>query len=316
MQQVKLPGSGKLTSRIGLGCGRLVGGAHDQSSQKVLEAALSAGITHFDVAPSYGLGLAERLVGSAVSGNPLCTVTTKVGIARPKNGEGLSLARRHLRPLVARLPALKGAMLYLLRKPASSPRAMDPQTVRNALAESLEQLGLDYVDTFILHEIYDTSPELVRTFDELVSEGMIGAYGASTGKELSQLPAFGSIRQFSWNPTNSPGSEFFVQHGVVRRWMAAFRAALPDVESKCRLNDLFELDMKDPESHASALLTLALNQCPGSIFLLSSNSSQRILRTTKGINWRSVENPSPEFLSMSDDLMRNISIYEKSATKS
>lgn len=315
MQQVMLQGSGKLTSRIGLGCGRLVGGAHDQSSLKVLEAALSVGITHFDVAPSYGLGLAERLVGTFISGNPLCTVTTKVGIARPKNGQGLSLARRYLRPLLARLPALKSAALSLLRRPASLAGAMDTESVRTALAESLVQLGLDYIDAFILHEVYDTSPELRLIFEEFVLEGRIGAYGASSGEELSQLPTFGSIKQFAWNPTSLPGSGFFIQHGVVRNWMAAFRASLPNVESSHSLSDLFELDMKDPESHASALLMLALIQCPGSMFLLSSNSPERILRTSNGINWRSVENPSADFLSMSDDVIRIMPMYEKSTAK-
>ncbi|HXZ21376.1 MAG TPA: aldo/keto reductase [Pseudolabrys sp.] len=53
-------------SEIGFGCGGnaglMVRGSHDEQ-QRVIERALELGIDHFDTAPDYGDGAAERNLG-------------------------------------------------------------------------------------------------------------------------------------------------------------------------------------------------------------------------------------------------------------
>src|SRR5262245_61202214 len=70
-------------SRSGLGTGPF--SRHPQSAQGTAEAAvdtaLRLGVRHFDTAPFYGLGQAERWLGAALSGRPRDSfvVSTKVG---------------------------------------------------------------------------------------------------------------------------------------------------------------------------------------------------------------------------------------------
>ena len=95
MHSVPVSGApGFQASRIALGCGRLTAGAGLKRSEAIIKAALEGGITHFDVAPSYGLGSAEDAVGILL-GNTAVTITTKVGIPRPKNARSLGNGRKY-----------------------------------------------------------------------------------------------------------------------------------------------------------------------------------------------------------------------------
>ena len=55
-----------------------------RDGSKLLSAAFDGGITHFDTAPMYGLGLAERILGRFLTGRrDAVTVATKVGLPAP-----------------------------------------------------------------------------------------------------------------------------------------------------------------------------------------------------------------------------------------
>ena len=86
MEQIRLASSGRETTRLGYGCSSIMGALGRRQSLRLLEAAYDAGIRHFDVAPMYGYGEAESCLGEFLQRHPgQLTVTTKYGIAPPKN---------------------------------------------------------------------------------------------------------------------------------------------------------------------------------------------------------------------------------------
>ena len=89
-----------LTERLILGCARLTGGASAREAQALVRAALDAGITHIDTAPSYGMGTAEMVVGRALRdfGGPV-RVTAKLGSPRDPHAGAKSWLRKAKRAL-------------------------------------------------------------------------------------------------------------------------------------------------------------------------------------------------------------------------
>lgn len=74
--------------------------------------------------------------------------------------------------------------LFLITKgghPADGRRRIGRKDVRSDLAMSLDRLGTDYIDLYLLHRDDEDVPvdEIVTFFDELFSEGLIRAYGGS-----------------------------------------------------------------------------------------------------------------------------------------
>ena len=68
-------------ARLGLGCaplGGLFSEVSETDAHATVEAAWQAGVRFFDVAPQYGLGLAERRLGEALRGRGDFGVSTKV----------------------------------------------------------------------------------------------------------------------------------------------------------------------------------------------------------------------------------------------
>lgn len=117
-------------------------------SHRIIDLALEHGLTHFDTANLYGNGESEKLVGAALaSRRERVQLATKAGLLRRgKKAEGLS-----------------------------------PSRVREALQESLQRLGTDYVDLYYLHAP-DPSTPLAQTLDaiqELLEAGRIRAFGVS-----------------------------------------------------------------------------------------------------------------------------------------
>ena len=63
MQQIAIPNTRLQTSRIGFGTASLHHLYRSRARSALLTAALDSGISHFDTAPMYGEGMAERELG-------------------------------------------------------------------------------------------------------------------------------------------------------------------------------------------------------------------------------------------------------------
>src|SRR5215212_8426521 len=76
-------------SVAGLGCNNFGMRIDDDSSQRVVDAALDAGVNHFDTADIYGKGRSEEFLGRALgSRRDEAVITTKVGMQVPEGEHG------------------------------------------------------------------------------------------------------------------------------------------------------------------------------------------------------------------------------------
>ena len=239
---------GRATSNIGLGCGRLVGRGSLRRSAEIVEAALELGIRHFDVAPSYGMGTAEEVLGAVLESVTDVTVTTKVGIARPPYARGRALFRRVAKPLLDRQRSLKSLAHGVGRATATGgqrqPFTFSSEAIRVSLEESLEKLRRASVDVLLLHEPRpsDLNAETEQCLELLAREGLLSRYGVGIDDRSDCWQHFGSIWQSRW-----PGEELgkykqdvhYVFHGAVR-YAAADRGVRVDTSPGAAVRDAVE----------------------------------------------------------------------------
>ena len=141
MKLITLPGTSLAVSRFTFGTASLFNAGTPKERQDLLAAAYDHGFRHFDTAPYYGFGVAERELAPLLAAHPDATVTTKVGLYSP-GGENQSDAL-----IFARKAA--GKFLPALSRPTAD---LSVARARQALEDSLKRLGRGHVDLYLLHE--------------------------------------------------------------------------------------------------------------------------------------------------------------------
>lgn len=156
---------------ICLGCGSFGGigsapaffgqGESEEEAFAIMDAAWEHGLDWFDTADAYGGGRSERAIGrwmQASGRRPRLTTKT----FNPMDaGEDSGLARTR---------------------------------VLRQIETSLERLGVERVDAYLMHEAPDVpAEEAVATFEEVVAAGKAAVWGASNvnGAQLEELLRFG-----------------------------------------------------------------------------------------------------------------------------
>lgn len=128
-------------SRLIFGTAFLFNAGRPEERQNLLAAAVDAGFAHFDTAPYYGFGLAERDLAPILKAHPNISFTTKVGIYSP-GGEEQGNISVFVRKAVGRfMPAISRPTIDF-----SVSRA------KSALEGSLTRTGRDTIDLYMLHE--------------------------------------------------------------------------------------------------------------------------------------------------------------------
>src|SRR6266513_5201058 len=128
-----------------------------------VHAAVKAGITLFDLAPRYGDGKAEEVVGAAFAGRlpDGVRVTSKCNLGEPAPGKIEAILRRSIEGSLARL-RLSRLDLFFLHSNVVPDRAHIAR----------------WPDAASRMTLYSTFVEHVRpAFERLVAEGVIGAWG-------------------------------------------------------------------------------------------------------------------------------------------
>jgi D-threo-aldose 1-dehydrogenase len=296
MRSVQLP-NGRVTTCLGFGCGGLVGGVSASASRRLVEAAFEAGIRHFDVAPSYGLGTAEDVLGSVL---PSCrdqvTIATKVGIGRPRASKILALARAMSKPILKLVPAIK--RIVSKKVGDTKPRNLfDVGYVRQTLADSLLRLRTEGVDLYLMHEMQtekEVSPALIQFLVECRQAGLLGGVGTGTSrfaalKLSAQFPELFEVCQFPWSVLDPPilaqERALIITHGAIRRALDLLSRYFDQDAGLAReWSELLNQDLRSRAVVADLLLAAAIGENPNGIVLVSSSRIDRIERFAKVAN--------------------------------
>jgi aryl-alcohol dehydrogenase-like predicted oxidoreductase len=151
IRRVNLPAIGVQTSCLGFGCASLGSRASSREGLRAIGQAFDAGVTWFDVAPAYGGGLAETLLGEFVRGRrEKVQICTKVGLRAPRR----SAVLRGLLPIARRLLSSAPGLRRVARSSSMSRNEILPLTadlISTSIAGSLAAMGVDHVDVLALH---------------------------------------------------------------------------------------------------------------------------------------------------------------------
>ena len=202
-------------SRLGLGCASLGSRIGARAGLRALSAAHEAGVTWFDVAPAYGLGNAELLLGEFLKGRRRSvSVTTKVGIAPPERLRLMKYAYAVGRPAMSVASGLRGAFRKI-RATRNRHLPLDANLVEASIVQSLRRLRTDRVDVYALH---DPSPEdvarddVLRALERVLERGQARriaiAGGAEACRAALRAPGIYGLLQMSVEHFASGGAEF------------------------------------------------------------------------------------------------------------
>jgi aryl-alcohol dehydrogenase-like predicted oxidoreductase len=175
-------------SVVGLGCNNFGMRLDADSTQRVVDSAIEAGINYFDTAESYGGGLSEEYLGRALGARRSDVIVAT------KWGHTVSMAEGE--------------------------RGGDPVQIRRRLEASLTRLGTDYVDHFQLHRPDPATPaaETLGCLAELRHEGKIREIGCTvfsaaqlvdshTAAIEHDLPAYASVQNHYSVLTRGPETD-------------------------------------------------------------------------------------------------------------
>ncbi len=171
MERRELGRSGVSVSRVVLGCGNFGGvgsapaffgqGIARDEALRIMDAAWELGITTFDTADAYGGGRSETWIGEWLATKP------------PEVRDAVAVETKTFNPVEE-----------------GGDRGLAGARIHRQIDASLARLGVERVATYFAHEFDPDVPqeETLRSFDELVRSGKVGAIGASnfTAEQLAE----------------------------------------------------------------------------------------------------------------------------------
>ena len=170
---------------LSLGCHNLTGGSSYRRAHRLVACALELGIRRFDVAPSYGLGTAERTLAHALGPRRNDTdieITTKFGIAAPRLGFVAAWLREPYRAL-RRIGSMASGSALAPAQIKRSPQPPTPfqGTAQSAVEASLRALRIDRLGVLLSHERLgdNLSERFADDMAEMLGSGIVGRVGCS-----------------------------------------------------------------------------------------------------------------------------------------
>jgi D-threo-aldose 1-dehydrogenase len=312
-------------SALGFGCAELFRLPSARARRGVLDAAFDVGVTHFDVAPMYGLGAAEHEVGRfARLRRDRIVLATKFGIGVTRSGRVLGRVQGPLRRVLEARPGLKararsgaagpssglaGALLY-----ASS--GYGPSVARASLERSLRALRTDHVDLFLLHD--PTADGLIvdgvgEYLERARDEGLIRAWGLAgepasvpevarrldVSPEVVQIRDDIFVRSLERLPESVTATRItFGSLGSAVGRIAGYVQRHPDARDRWRR--LVGRDCGDPEVVASLLLRYAWRRNPSGITLFSTIHPKRLRQAAAAVSSAALDVSVAVFVALVD----------------
>ena len=159
MEYRNLGSAGLKVSRLCLGCmsfGDPQRGNHEwtldeQNSRAIIRQALESGINFFDTANAYSDGTSEEIIGRA------------------------------LRDFARRDEIVVASKGFFAWRNAPNTGGLSRKALFQAVDDSLERLGLDYLDLYQIHRWDDATPieETMEALHDIVKSGKVRYIGAS-----------------------------------------------------------------------------------------------------------------------------------------
>jgi len=157
MEYVRLGSTGLKVSRICLGCMSFGSGFDwmlpEEPSRALVRKALDLNINFFDTADVYSAGESEQILGRALKA---------FGVKR----DDVVIATKVYQPM----------------GPGPNQRGLSRKHVMQSIDDSLQRLGVDYVDLYQIHRFDLETPieEALETLSDLIRAGKVRYIGAST----------------------------------------------------------------------------------------------------------------------------------------
>lgn len=216
MYTVTIAGLSRSTSCLGMGCASLGSRVAPGPGLEALARAHAAGIRWFDVAPAYGGGDAEALLGQFLKGRrEEVSLCTKVGLAPPP----VSMLKRRIRALARPVVAAAGPLRQMIRKSGATANhalALTPELLRSSLERSLSRLGTDRVEVYALHNARPgdlARDDILATLAALLAEGKARTVSVAGSAEAAQAAiAIGApfgVVQFAQPGSAEPAMDLF-----------------------------------------------------------------------------------------------------------
>jgi hypothetical protein len=290
--------SGVETSCIGLGCASLGSRVSREAGLAALRRAFEAGVTWYDVAPAYGGGQAEAILGEfARDHRDTVRICTKVGLQSPPRGALYKALLPLARPAVAMIKGLRARV----KRSASSRnlrQPLDGPTILTSIDASLSRLGVERVDAFALHSPDPADlarDEVLRALESVLASGKARAVTVA-GELDAALAGAGlgapfSIMQLADDPLDPPlphvrsrakGPLNFITHSVfgVDGALAQLEQIVKsDPECRQLLQDAgYEGELRG--AIADLLLDRAFASNPGGVVLTSMFSPKHLQTNT------------------------------------
>lgn len=231
VRTVFVSGLGREVPVLGFGCASLGSRVSESQGLRALSYAFERGVGWYDVAPAYGDGEAEGILGKFLAGRrERVVVCTKFGIPRPVVSPLMRLFRPAARAMAKALPLLSRQPLRTHR-PRSKSRLRADQ-IEGSVIESLRRLRTDFIDVLALEE---PNPEdclneaILRELRRVLEKGYVRCVAIAGSPEAiaagARAPEIFKIAQVADNPfvealgrtkqAAGDGAKFFyVTHGV------------------------------------------------------------------------------------------------------
>lgn len=292
--QIELQGPQLTVSAVGFGCGGLMQSPSHRERMAVLGTAVDNGMTHFDTARMYGLGMAESELGAFLRtvDRGSVTIATKFGIEVEGMAQRLARFQAPARALLRKVPALRAAVKGR-QAPAATARLYDAAVAARSLNQSLTALGVDYVDILFVHGPRPTdmvaTDELREFFENARQQGKIRAWGVSQdeGLDVDFAGPFApeGVDQLRGDVLQPPPRSADISFSVLNRPYGKLLAALrADSRLAVRWRDTLQIDPLAPGVLTKLILGSAARATNCRAILYSTTKPKRVAEAAGAVS--------------------------------
>lgn len=273
------------TSRLGFGTSRLLSVGSKRQAFRLLDCAAEAGITHFDVAPSYCLGQAEAVLGEFLATSRLkATVASKYGIPPPPAGRLLSLLRTTMKNFGVHKPASgRGASGAL--PPSVSKRAFSVRGLVKSVERSLDALRRSSLEVLFLHEPEpnNVTRDLVDAAQKMVPDTVSAVGLGGDRKRVNSVadywPNLGAIRQHEHTPftATTHSDEYFpCLFGSLMFGVPRLKTLIARTSSGNQIENLCAINLSNDSDLARLCIAASMVENPHGLILFSTTDPSKV----------------------------------------